>query len=124
MATTKTQGLAFPLELTSGRHTIASEEDLIQSSIRAIIAWPLYTREYIDDFGSRIHEALEDQNDDILLTLLKRFVISAITEWELRIELTKLTFTRTTNQGLAVDISYQVKDINIEDTLRYDFYTN
>jgi len=124
MSTIRTQGLVFPLELSAGKHVIAEGDDLIKSSIRTILSWPLYTREYVDDFGSRIHEALEDQNDDVLITLLKRFVIGAITKWERRVDLKKLSFERPSGEKLVMDTSFIIRDINIEDTLRYTFYTN
>ena len=123
MAIVRTQGLVFPLELSSGTHVIAEGDDLIKSSIRIILAWPIYTCEYKDDFGSRIYEALEDQNDEVLITLIKKFVIDSITKWERRIELKKMTFERPNSERLIVDLLYIIKDINIEDTLRYTFYT-
>ena len=124
MALVRTQGLVFPLELSSGKHVIAEGDDLIKSSIRNILSWPLHTREYEDEFGSRIHEALEDQNDEILMTLVKKFIIDAIAKWDRRVELKKMTFTRPNNERLIVDLLYHIKDINIEDTLTYTFYTN
>ena len=96
----------------------------IKSSIRTIISWPLHTREYVDEFGSRIHEALEDQNDEVLITLVKKFIIDSITKWDRRVELKKMTFARPNNERLVVDLLYYIKDINIEDTLTYTFYTN
>jgi len=124
MASVRTQGLVFPIELLGGKHVIADGDDLIKSSIQIILSWPLWTREYDDDFGSRVHEALEDQNDEVLITLIKKFVVDSITKWEKRIELKKMTFERPNNEKLIVDLIYLIKDINIEDTLRYTFYTN
>lgn len=124
MSIVRIQGLIFPLQLDSGKHVISEGEDLIKSSIRIILSWPLFNREYEDDFGSRIHEALEDQNDEVLITLIKKFVVDSITKWEKRVELKKMTFERPNNERLIVDLLYHIKDINIEDTLRYTFYTN
>lgn len=124
MSVIRTQGLIFPLKLDSGKHVISEGEDLIKSSIMIILSWPLFTREYVDDFGSRIHEALEDQNDEILITLIKKFVVDSITKWEKRVELKKMTFERPSSEKLIVDLLYHIKDINIENTLRYTFYTN
>ena len=124
MALVRTQGLTFPLQLSAGKHVISEEVDLIHSSIQVILSWPLFTREYEDNFGSRIHEAIEDQNDDVLMTLIKRFVIDSISKWEERIELKKMVFERPDNVKLVVNLLYHIKDINIEDTLRYTFYTN
>ena len=124
MSVIRTQGLVFPIELASGKHVISEGEDLIKSSIMIILSWPLFTREYVDDFGSRIHEALEDQNDEILITLIKKFVVDSITKWEKRVELKKMIFERPSGEKLIVDLLYRIKDINIENTLRYTFYTN
>lgn len=120
----RTQGLVFPIILSSGKHTISDDLDLIKSSISTIVSWPLFTREYEDDFGSRIYEALEDQNDEVLMTLIKQFIIDAITKWERRIELQRMVFERPNNERLIVNLTYRIKDLNIEDILRYTFYTN
>ena len=70
MPITQTTGLAFPLVLTIGKHTLVSGADLIQASIKIIIAWPLFVRFCEGNFGSRIHEVLEEPNDDILINLI------------------------------------------------------
>lgn len=124
MTKLRTQGLIFPIILSSGKHVISDDLDLIKSSIRTIVSWPLFTREYEDDFGSRIYEALEDQNDEVLMTLIKQFIIDAITKWERRIELQRMVFERPNNERLIVNLTYRIKDLNIEDILRYTFYTN
>jgi phage baseplate assembly protein W len=124
MSELSTKGLVFPLQLSSGSHVISEGVELIESSLKTIISWPLFTREYEDNFGSRMHEALEDQNDDILITLLKKFTVDSISKWEKRIELKSMNFERPSSEKLVMDLTYRIKDINIEDTLRYTFYTN
>lgn len=124
MSELSTKGLVFPLELSSGAHVISESDDLIKSSIRIILSWPLFTNENEDDFGSRIYEVLEEPNDEVLITLIEKFIIDSLNKWERRIELKKMTFERPSNERLIVDLFYHIKDINIEDTLRYTFYTN
>ena len=124
MATTRIQGIIFPIQLSGGKHQISGDMDLIQSSIKIILSWPMGTREYEDRFGSRVNEALEDQNDDILVTLVKKFVIDSISRWEQRLELIKFTFKRPDSSSLTVDILYRIRDLHIEDTVSYTFYTN
>ena len=102
MSVIRTQGLIFPLQLASGKHVISEGEDLIKSSIKIILSWPLFTREYTDNFGSRVYEALEDQNDEVLITLVKKFVVDSITKWEKRVELKKMTFERPNNEKLVL----------------------
>jgi len=125
MATiTRTNGLIFPLVLTSGKHTISETEDLIESSIKVILSWPIYTREFVDDFGSRLLGVLEEPNDDILMTLIRRFIIDSLGKWEKRIELIDLNIYRPTYEKIVIDATYKIIELNIEDTTRYEFYTN
>ena len=124
MATIQTQGIMFPLVLTNGKHTLEGHLDLIQASIKTILAWPIFTRFYEDDFGSRIEEALEDQNDDVLITLIKKFTIDSISKWEKRITLKKFIIERRSFENLYIELTYRVNDLNIEDTLNHNFYTN
>lgn len=120
----RTTGLAFPLELDSGKHTLISGAELIQSSLKTLLSWPLFTRQFNGDFGSRIHEAIEDQNDDVLITLVRRFTIDSITQWEQRIELQNIEMFRPEPTRLSVNVTYLIKENNIQDTLHYNFYIN
>lgn len=121
---TQTAGIMFPIELTSGSHTLITGVDLIKSSIITIIQWPLGTRPFNGDFGSRINEALEDQNDEVLTTLVRKFIIDSISRWEQRIELTSLEVYKPTPEKLTVEAVYKIKDLDIQDTLYYSFYIN
>lgn len=124
MAQTRTTGIIFPIELVNGKPPLTDGVNLIKSSIKIILSWQLYNREYIDDFGSRVHEVLEDQNDDILFTLIKKFIVDSISLWETRIELKKIVFERPDNTRLNVHLTYWIKDEQIDDTFNYTFFTN
>jgi len=124
MAYKQTAGLAFPLTLTTGKHTVVSGVDLIQSSLKVIIAWPMFTRFYEGEFGSRIYEIIEDPNDDILMNLVRRFVIDSITTWEKRIELLSLNITRPSNTSLVIDLTYNIKESNYEGSFYYNYSIN
>lgn len=120
----RTTGLAFPLELEDGKSILASGAELIQSSLKIILAWPIITRQFNGKFGSRIDEVIENQNDDILIALVNRFVIDAIKTWERRVELKSIEVTRPSITRLSVSISYIIREDNIQDTLYYNFYIN
>lgn len=124
MATIRTKGLSFPLQISSGSYVLSEGVDLIQDSIKIILSWPLYTREYEDSFGSRIFEVLEEPNDDILITLIRRFVIDALEKWEKRIELEAISIERSSPEGVSVDLTYRIKELNIQDTLQHYLYLN
>ena len=124
MAQTQTSGLAFPLELSSGKHLVVSGVDLIQSSLKIIISWPMFTRYYVGEFGSRVYEILEEPNDDILINLIRRFVIDAINTWEKRIELISLEVTRPSPEKLSIDLTYNIRESNSEGSFYYNLSIN
>lgn len=124
MSIIRTSGISFPLQLSSGKHVISEGIDLIKDSIKIILSWPLYTREYVDDFGSRIFEILEEPNDDILISLIKKFTIDALEKWEKRIELISVNIYRPTNEKVTIDLVYRIKELDIEDSLTHYFYIN
>jgi phage baseplate assembly protein W len=120
----QTAGLVFPFTLTTGKHTVVSGVDLITASIKTIIAWPLFTKFCDGTFGSRFYEALEEPNDDILLDLIRRFVIDAIGKWEKRIELTNVTIGRPSPEKITVYLTYNIKESNIEGSFYYNYPLN
>lgn len=120
----QTTGILFPLVLTSGKHTLASESELIIASIKTIISWQLYTRFFNDYFGSRSYEVLEEPNDNILVKLIRRFIIDSIGRWEKRIVLQDVEIYRPSQEKLTVELTYTIRSSNISDIFTYTFYTN
>ena len=114
-------GLLFPFTLVSGKPPIISGVDLIEASLKIILSWPMFTRFYESEFGSRIHEVIEEPNDDVLVNLINRFVIDSINIWEQRIELIQTTILRPSIEKLNVTLVYRVKELNIEDTFYYNY---
>lgn len=119
---TETAGLIFPVILSSGSSQLTSGLNSIKASIKIILAWPTKTRYFNGGFGSRIEEALEMPNDNVLITLVRRFVIDALNTWERRIELISMEITRPLPEKLSINLVYRVKDLSVEDSLFYEFY--
>lgn len=114
-------GLLFPFSLVSGKPPIISGVDLIEASLKIILSWPMFTRFYESEFGSRIHEVIEEPNDDILINLINRFVIDAISTWEQRIELIQASIYKPSIEKLNVTLVYRIKELNIEETFYYNY---
>ena len=81
----------------------------------------MFTRFYGDDFGSRIHETLEEPNDDLLTNLVRYFVIDAISKWEKRITLTRVTTNKISPQQLSIELVYNIKESNTQDSVYYNY---
>ena len=119
-----TRGIAFPLSLTSGKHTLVEGSALIEASIKTIISWPQFTRWYSDQFGSKTDEALESPNDAILSNLVRRFIIDSISIWEKRVTLKSVEINRPSSEKLVIQLVYRIKDLNMDNELVYGIYTN
>jgi len=122
MSITFTKGLKFPLELVSGKPVLSEGIDLIKASIQHIVTWPLGTANYEDYFGSKIGELIEEPNDIILMALTQRYVVDSISNWENRVILKKLTFYRPDAVSLIVNMEYNIKSENIDDSTNYVLY--
>ena len=116
MDTTLHRGYYFPLQMLNGRPVMGDFKDLIKSSIRTILGWPLGTRYFNDYFGSRVHELLEEPNDTILKTFIRRYVIDSITQHETRIVLDSVNIQRDDDR-LLVSLIYTIPSIKVMDNL-------
>lgn len=124
MSVNLTSGLKFPLEITDGKHTVVSGVELIEASLKTILAWPLDHRIFLPEFGSRVEEVLESPNDQILSTLIRRFVIDSLSTWEKRVELLGLDISRPTHESIVINLTYRVRELNIENGFEYTYYMN
>lgn len=116
---TQLKSVIFPVVLDSGKHTLSNTLGVIKASIVNIIQWPIFTKYYEDDFGSRANEVLEEPSDQILITLIREFVIEAINKWEPRIILTTsdIYVARYNPEKIQVELTYTIKDLNIQDSI-------
>lgn len=117
-------GLTFPIQLTNGKANTDTGFNLIRASIKTILAYPIGTRYFLGEFGSRLEELLEEPNDEILHNLINTFVIDSVTTWEKRISTISTSIESIDEKGIVnVKITYQVINSNTTDNFIYPFYT-
>lgn len=117
-------GIIFPIKLTSqGRVEISGGLQLIRASIVNIISWPYANRYFLNEFGSRIYELTDEQNDAVLISLLRQFVIDSISNWEKRVKLVNVDINRNQFDSLNVELTYNIIATQQEDTFIFPFYT-
>lgn len=119
------KGITFPIQLNRGRAVVNTGFELIKSSIEQIIFWPLGTRYYLAEFGSRMNELEEEPNDNVLINLLSTFVIDAIPEWETRVQILSVEWaqTGTMGEGLSVKITGKLINSQTPFTHIFPFYS-
>lgn len=125
------KGLKFPFRFQSasgGTEVSAAtslEHDHIRESILQILGTRPGERFMNPEFGSRLHDLVFEQNDEVLKGLIRHYVIDAIKRWEKRVIITGVSFDdapQNIDRNLRlVRISYRVIQSQVEGSLVYPF---
>jgi phage baseplate assembly protein W len=126
------KGLKYPFRFQSvsgGTEVSAAtsrEHDHIRESILQILGRRPGERLMNPEFGSRLHDLVFEQNDEVLKGLIRHYVIDAIKRWEKRVVITGVTFDdapqNIDRNLLPVRISYRVIQSQVEGSMVYPFY--
>lgn len=116
------KGIVFPIKLVGGTPPLATGEELINSSLRSIISWPILTRLMNASFGSLVDNLIEEPNDSFLKSLIEEILFDAIVKHEKRITLRNLKVTNSVDSKLTISINYIIKGSKIEGSLTYPYY--
>jgi len=126
------KGLKFPFQFqrrSGGARvsTVTSHEHAhIHESILQILGTRPGERFMNPEFGSRLKDLVFEQNDDVLKSLVRHYVIDAIKRWEKRVVITSVEFDDAPESKdrnlLLVRINYRVIQSQVEGNLVYPFY--
>lgn len=115
------KGIAFPFILVNGKVTTCTTTELIQSSIRIILAFLVGSRFMLGEFGARIEQLLEDPNDLSLASTVELLLRDALADWEKRIEVTDIELV-SKNERLEIKIFYTILNTQVADVLVWPYY--
>ena len=116
-------GVAFPFNFNKyGEVSKSCYEKSIEESIKIILSTKLGERVMRPEFGCRIHELMFSPNTPDTHNLAIYYVIEALKKWENRILITEVTVSKTSETGIDINISYQIRDTNSFYNLVYPFY--
>lgn len=116
------QGITLPLNLIKGKPPLQSGFELLRASIIMILCWEYGKRFFLNEFGSKLNQLLEEPNDLILQDTIRVFVVDAISQWDPRIGLVNSAIKKTSEKSLDLTITYQILNIKREDTFTFPFY--
>lgn len=121
------KGLKYPFRFKSvsgGTEVSAAtsrEHDHIRESILQILGTRPGERLMNPEFGSRLHDLVFEQNDEVLKGLIRHYVIDAIKRWEKRVIVTAVSFDQSPqnvdHNSLAVRIAYRIIQSQVEGNL-------
>jgi phage baseplate assembly protein W len=119
------QGLAFPLHVNArGELALASGERDVEQAIRVILGTRRGERVMRPEFGCRAHELLFEPLHSGTETMMKQYVVEALTMWEPRIEVQAVNVyvDRDMDGALLVEVSYLIKATHDERSIVYPFF--
>ena len=116
--------IKFPIEINQfGRAELAVGKDAVKQSIVAVLSTPINTRFFLPEYGSRLHEALFEPDDDVLVSLLRLFIFEAIRDWEKRVKFINVDFEFVPDEALLNVIpQYKILASNEIDSFVFPFY--
>ena len=117
-------GWAFPpqVDVLGEPSTVSYEED-IRQAIRIILGTSPGERVMRPDFGAGLNALVFEPINTTTMTLARRRVEDALTNWEPRIDHVSVSVTEEARLGrLMIDIEYRVRATNTFYNLVYPFY--
>ncbi|MGA1841575.1 MAG: GPW/gp25 family protein [bacterium] len=118
------KGWSFPSMLKEGRLSLSEMEEDIREAILIILGTSKGERIMRPEFGCGIHEMVFLPLNETTRGLIRYHVEDALTRWEPRIELLKVSvdFDRREQGKVLVGIEYKVRSTNTRENLVYPFY--
>ena len=117
-------GWAFPpqVDVRGEPSTVSYEED-IRQAIRIILGTSPGERVMRPEFGAGLNALVFEPINTTTMTLARRRVEDALTNWEPRIDRVSVSVTEEARRGrLMIDIEYRVRATNTFYNLVYPFY--
>jgi uncharacterized protein len=114
-------GIGFPIELDNGSAKILGGKELIKLSIPGILCWAYSQRYFMGEYGSKWEKLLEKPLDFKTASLVRTFVVEAISTYETRIELLEANVF-SQDEKLFVYLKYKIRLNSTEDSFIIPFY--
>lgn len=117
-------GLIFPIEIEgSGKAILDYGFPLIISDLKIFLTWFLGTRYFLGNYGTNIYQILQEQNDDIARDLITFDIKERLPNWDQRLEVVDLTFTRPIENEVLVKIKIRLKGTPVEEVFKLPITT-
>lgn len=115
------KGIGFPIQLDNGSARVSKGVDLIRLAIPNILSWYYSQRYFQGEYGSKWERMVEKPLDTITLSLVRTFIIEAITRYEKRIKLLAVNLV-VQNEKIYAHLKYKVILDNTTDSFIIPFY--
>jgi len=116
-------GVAFPFILNRGGNPkLVTGSDLIKQSMAMILTTDSPTF-FLGELKSKINELIFEQNDKVLLSLLKLFILDSLKKWEKKMEVVDMSF-EIEDEYTNCYITFRILGEINTDSYVFPFYKN
>lgn len=115
------KAMKLPVELVAGAGLTVVGIPCVEQSIQSILSTPIGSRFFLAEYGSRLDDLVFEQNDIVLIDLLRLFIFEALIKWEKRAKFTDIEFSVTEDRVDCI-IKYQVLPSSEINSYVYPFY--
>ena len=107
-----------------GCYPVVGDPKLISNNLTALFTYQLGERFRQENFGSRLWEAIEEPNDQVLQHMINLFIKSSVAKWEPRIKALDVVLEKN-KEKLYITLKFMVESSgNVENlTLEYNSIT-
>jgi len=116
------KGFRFPVAVspTRGQMLTTEERRQIESDLLLLLVTEPGSRPFRRDYGVGISLLLQEPNDQMLQTLMKRLIIEGITLFEPRVVINDVQF-KTNDSTLTIILVYELQANEQENTAEFSF---
>lgn len=117
------QGIAFPVSISdeTGNTLLSVGKDKVRQAIIRLLLCRRGSRFFLREYGSRLHLAQYEPNDELMQESLRFYIIEAIEDWEPRVDQITVTFQVDAGAVNCI-VRYRIKALNEFDSAIYPFY--
>jgi phage baseplate assembly protein W len=121
------KGIRDPFSFSVGRGvksvSTSNGTDKINDSIRTILQTRPGERMFEPEFGSRLYDLVFEPNDTLTNQLLYFYTVEALTRWERRIRITRVSFQKddARPEYIGISIAYVILQTHVQGNYVFPF---
>lgn len=117
------KGLVFPISLVNGKPPISGGKELIESSLRDILAWVLGTRYFLGEYGGKMEYLLQEPDNGVSAALMRYYSAGLIKQWEKRVSNVGLKIVKRGEGVMHIKLEYRITNTQITGSFIYPYYS-
>lgn len=122
-------GALFPIQLSTdqngnrGWYPVEGDVGLIENNLRSLVEYEIGQRFRQEEFGTRLSSCLEEPNNQALGFFVRKIITEAISRYEERIQIKRIT-TERDSAKIHIVMEYKVVGLNSDSYMSLTYNIN